>query len=91
MGIDRVEVSFDDLEAVRATNEFVGEWNEVELGDVESNETWVQWRYDWDAAPGDHLIRVRATDTTGFRQSPIIVNPAPDGAEGYHTVAVRAV
>ena len=91
VGIDRVEVSFDDLEAVRATNEFVGEWNEVELGDVESNETWVQWRYDWDAAPGDHLIRVRATDTTGFTQSPIIVNPAPDGAEGYHTVAVRAV
>ena len=91
IGIDRVEVSFDDLETFRNTEEFVGEWNEVELGEVVSNETWVQWRYDWDAPPGDHIIRVRATDSSGFTQSPVLVNPAPDGAEGYHTIVVRAV
>jgi len=79
VGIDRVEISLgeDDI------------WEEVELAVVESNETWVQWKYDWDATPGDWLIRVRATDTAGFTQSPLQVAPAPSGAEGFHTIAVQ--
>lgn len=84
IGIERVEI-------------FIGEeadtpdsvWTEVELANVESDETWVQWRYEWDATPGDWLIRVRATDKSGFTQSPIPVAPAPDGAEGFHTIIVR--
>jgi DMSO/TMAO reductase YedYZ molybdopterin-dependent catalytic subunit len=79
VGIDRVEISLgeDDI------------WEEVELAVVESNETWVQWKYDWDATSGDWLIRVRATDTAGFTQSPLEVAPAPSGAEGFHTIAVQ--
>ena len=91
VGIERVEVSIEDAERVRDTNEFVGEWVEVELANVESNETWVQWRHDWEAPAGDHVIRVRATDSSGFTQSPLPVAPAPNGAEGYHTIVVRAI
>jgi DMSO/TMAO reductase YedYZ molybdopterin-dependent catalytic subunit len=79
VGIERVEISLGEDEV----------WQEVELAVVESNETWVQWKFDWDATPGDWFIRVRATDTSGFTQSPITVAPAPNGAEGYHTILVQ--
>ncbi len=79
VGIERVEISLGEEDV----------WQDVELAVVESNETWVQWKYDWDATPGDWIIRVRATDTAGFTQSPIQVAPAPSGAEGFHTVVVR--
>ena len=49
----------------------------------------MQWRYDWDAEPGDHLISVRATNADGEPQSPTPVPVAPDGAEGHHTIRVR--
>jgi len=100
VGIERVEVSIEDAGPVRETNEFFGDWVEVELANVESNETWVQWRFDWDVlaagsegAPptGEYVIRVRATDTTGFTQSPEFVAPAPNGAEGFHTIVVQAI
>ena len=91
VGIERIEVSIEDADQVRQTNQFVGEWVEAELANTESDETWVQWRLDWDLPAGDHAIRVRATDTTGFTQSPLPVAPAPDGAEGYHTIVVRAL
>jgi DMSO/TMAO reductase YedYZ molybdopterin-dependent catalytic subunit len=79
IGIDRVEVSFGEDDV----------WVQAELANVESDETWIQWRYDWDAPAGDWLIRVRATDKNGFTQSPISVAPAPNGAEGFHTIVVR--
>lgn len=79
IGIDKVEISLGEDEV----------WEEVELAAVESNETWVQWKYDWQATQGEWVIRVRATDGSGFTQSPNSVAPAPNGAEGYHTIAVR--
>ena len=79
IGIERVEVAINDDDS----------WVEVELAEPGSDETWVQWKYDWDAPPGDHLVAVRATDKDGFTQSPIPVAPAPNGAEGYHVVRVR--
>ncbi|MDW3177820.1 MAG: molybdopterin-dependent oxidoreductase [Acidimicrobiia bacterium] len=79
IGIEKVELSIGEGDI----------WQEVELAVVESNETWLQWKYDWQATPGDWLIRVRATDSSGFTQSPISVAPAPNGAEGYHTIFVR--
>lgn len=91
IGIERVEVSIEDADQVRETNEFLGEWVEVELANTETNESWVQWRHDWTATAGDHVIRVRATDMSGFTQSPLVVAPAPDGAEGFHTIVVRAI
>jgi hypothetical protein len=51
-----------------------------------TNDTWVQWRRDWAATPGNHLLRVRATDKTGAVQTPDRVTPFPDGATGWHNV-----
>ena len=84
IGIDRVEVGFTSSDDQTTT-----EWFTAELAPVESDETWVQWRYDWDAPPGDWLIQARATDRSGFTQSADRVEPAPNGAEGYHTILIR--
>jgi DMSO/TMAO reductase YedYZ molybdopterin-dependent catalytic subunit len=50
---------------------------------------WVQWRYDWPYAPGDHVFRVRATDGTGALQDVTRAPPHPDGATGLHAIAKR--
>lgn len=84
IGIDKVEVGFTSSEDQSST-----EWVTAELAPVESDETWVQWRYEWDAPPGDWLIQARATDRSGFTQSSNRVEPAPNGAEGYHTILIR--
>jgi DMSO/TMAO reductase YedYZ molybdopterin-dependent catalytic subunit len=77
-GIARVEVQVDD-----------GEWREARLGEVLSANTWVQWMLPWDATPGVHTLRVRATDGTGEVQTAEVSPPAPDGATGRHTRRVR--
>lgn len=79
-GISRVEVQIDE-----------GEWRTATLGETTSDHTWVQWVLDWDAPPGDHQIRVRATDGTGETQTAANAPPAPDGATGWHSrkIAVR--
>lgn len=51
--------------------------------------TWVQWRYDWDAAPGSYDIRVRATDGIGQLQIEEVTPVRPNGATGYHSTSVR--
>jgi DMSO/TMAO reductase YedYZ molybdopterin-dependent catalytic subunit len=76
-GISKVEVGID------------GTWHEAERSTPISDATWVQWRYDWDASPGDHRISVRATDGDGMLQEEIPSRPAPDGARGWHTVTVH--
>jgi DMSO/TMAO reductase YedYZ molybdopterin-dependent catalytic subunit len=78
-GIDRVEVQVDD-----------GDWREAELADLDGErDTWRQWRVAWDAEPGRHRLRVRATDGEGETQPEDEVEPIPDGAEGWHTVTVE--
>jgi DMSO/TMAO reductase YedYZ molybdopterin-dependent catalytic subunit len=72
-GIERVEVQIDD-----------GPWQTCELGNVASDDTWVQWRLVWDASPGEHVARVRATDRTGATQTSDTAAPAPNGATGWH-------
>ncbi|GAA1727407.1 molybdopterin-dependent oxidoreductase [Isoptericola hypogeus] len=74
-GIGRVEVRVDD-----------GDWVAAEVADTVGPDTWRQWRYDWDAAPGDHLVAVRATDAGGVVQTDAQAPPAPDGATGWHTI-----
>ena len=76
-GVAKVEVSIDD-----------GEWVEARLGSDVSIDTWRQWAYDWDATPGEHTVRVRATDATGETQTEVVARPDPDGATGYHTRTV---
>jgi DMSO/TMAO reductase YedYZ molybdopterin-dependent catalytic subunit len=76
-GVTQVEVQVDD-----------GPWGPAELSVPISEATWVQWRYSWDASPGSHTIRVRATDGTGTAQDSQVTRPPPDGARGYHTIQV---
>ena len=54
-----------------------------------SDATWVQWVVQWDVTPGDHTIRVRATDGTGETQTEAHTPPAPDGARGWDMSRVR--
>ena len=52
------------------------------LGDVASKNTWVQWVYEWNAAPGDHVLTVRATDGDGQTQTSEIEPPIPERGDG---------
>lgn len=65
-----------------------GGWADARLADPISLDTWRQWVYEWEATPGTHTIEVRATDESGFTQSPDPVPVVPDGAEGWHSVSV---
>jgi DMSO/TMAO reductase YedYZ molybdopterin-dependent catalytic subunit len=74
-GVSRVEVGVD------------GVWGEARLSAPISDATWVQWVFDWTAAPGRHTVQVRATDGTGEVQTQVPSPPAPDGARGWDTVS----
>jgi DMSO/TMAO reductase YedYZ molybdopterin-dependent catalytic subunit len=77
-GIERVEVRVDE-----------GDWQEAALGSDVTDDAWRQWVLDWDAAPGKHVIQVRATDKDGYTQTADVARPDPDGATGYHTRTVK--
>jgi DMSO/TMAO reductase YedYZ molybdopterin-dependent catalytic subunit len=77
-GISKVEVQVDG-----------GAWNPATLATEIGPQTWVQWKWTWGATAGDHVIAVRATDGTGETQSAIPTPPPPDGARGYHQIAVQ--
>lgn len=78
-GIEKVEVQVDD-----------GKWVEAELRTPPlSDLTWVQWRYDWEATPGNHTLRVRARDGKGKKQLERRQGVRPEGATGYHERSVR--
>ncbi len=79
-GIAKVEVRVDE-----------GGWHECELGDAVSENTWVQWRYRWEADPGEHVLTVRATDREGVTQTSEVARPAPDGASGWHSRQVEVL
>ena len=77
-GISKVEVQVDD-----------GPWEQAELGVALSDATWRQWVWTWEAEPGDHTLRVRATDGTGETQTSDSAPPEPDGATGWHSRKVN--
>lgn len=77
-GVSRVEVRIDG-----------GPWREADLGGVPSDDTWVQWVYRLDDAPGEHTVEVRAVDGDGVPQPEGPRPVAPNGAEGYHRIRVR--
>jgi DMSO/TMAO reductase YedYZ molybdopterin-dependent catalytic subunit len=66
-----------------------GKWNQATLAVVPGLDTWRQWVWHWDAAPGTHLIEARATDKTGYTQTSLIEAPEPNGASGYPAIQVR--
>jgi DMSO/TMAO reductase YedYZ molybdopterin-dependent catalytic subunit len=74
-GITAVEVSVDG-----------GAWQPATIGEKLSNATWVQWKLNWQATPGNHVLEVRATDGTGDVQTTDVTRPDPDGARGHHKV-----
>jgi len=77
-GIQKVEVRVDG-----------GDWNEAELATAISADTWVQWRWEWDASAGQHQVEARATDATGAVQTAEVADTVPNGATGYHTIPVN--
>jgi len=78
VGIERVEVGIDD-----------GRWQEAELAAEDTIDTWRQWVYRWRATPGEHHLKVRATDRSGLTQTADRAEPFPDGATGQHEILVR--
>jgi DMSO/TMAO reductase YedYZ molybdopterin-dependent catalytic subunit len=75
-GVEAVEVGID------------GTWHQARLAAQDTIDTWRQWYYPWRATPGKHTLQVRATDKTGYTQTPVYHKPEPNGATGYHTVHV---
>ena len=78
-GIDRVEVQLDDQG-----------WIDATLSEPLSKDAWVQWSAQVDLDPGEHVLRVRATDGTGATQTSELARPRPDGATGWHTIRITA-
>jgi DMSO/TMAO reductase YedYZ molybdopterin-dependent catalytic subunit len=77
-GIAAVEVQVDK-----------GPWQEAALAAVPGLDTWRQWTWQWAApAPGNHTIQARATDKTGYTQTSVIADVAPNGASGYPSAMV---
>lgn len=79
-GIVGVEVRVDD-----------GAWEPADLADEVSTDTWRQWSYAWEAAPGTHRLQVRAVDASGRPQTAREAPVVPDGATGLHEIEVRVV
>ncbi|MBF6124177.1 molybdopterin-dependent oxidoreductase [Nocardia brasiliensis] len=77
-GIRGVEVQIDN-----------GPWQPARLAEEQSIDTWRQWVYDWDATPGTHTLRARATDATGEIQTAERRDVVPDGATGHPTVTLQ--
>jgi DMSO/TMAO reductase YedYZ molybdopterin-dependent catalytic subunit len=74
-GITGVQVQVDD-----------GPWQDADLATEISVDTWRQWSWQWDATPGEHVLRVRAVDATGAIQTARRQDVVPDGATGLHEV-----
>jgi DMSO/TMAO reductase YedYZ molybdopterin-dependent catalytic subunit len=77
-GISKVEVRVDN-----------GAWQQATLSPVPSIDTWRQWTLKWQATPGQHRITVRATDNGGDTQTDAVAPPDPDGATGWHSIAIE--
>ena len=77
-GISAVEVQIDEEP-----------WQPAQLAETVGPDTWRQWRFDWAATSGAHTITVRATDATGQLQTADVAPAAPDGATGYHEIAIK--
>lgn len=41
------------------------DWQEATLSSRTGRYAWTKWSIDWDATPGSHVLRCRATDSTG--------------------------
>jgi DMSO/TMAO reductase YedYZ molybdopterin-dependent catalytic subunit len=62
-------------------------WHDAELDEPLGDHAWCGWRWTWEATPGEHELRCRATDATGRTQPD---EPAWN-AGGYCNNAVQKV
>jgi DMSO/TMAO reductase YedYZ molybdopterin-dependent catalytic subunit len=76
-GISRVQVNVDG-----------GPWRTATLAAADGTDTWRQWVWAWDAAPGLHTLQVRGTDGTGAVQTESQAGVFPSGATGWDSVVV---
>jgi DMSO/TMAO reductase YedYZ molybdopterin-dependent catalytic subunit len=74
-GIEAVHVAIDG-----------GAWLPAEISAPPTNDTWVQWVARVPVEPGDHVVRVRATDKRGLVQTGVERDVVPDGSTGWHSV-----
>lgn len=77
VGISGVQLQIDD-----------GPWQDADLAEAISVDTWRQWSFPWQATSGQHLIIVRAIDASGDVQTSAQASVAPDGATGHHAINV---
>jgi DMSO/TMAO reductase YedYZ molybdopterin-dependent catalytic subunit len=63
-----------------------GAWRTADLARPISADTWCQYSATLPLDAGTHTLQARATDADGNVQSDTFAAPAPDGAEGLHTV-----
>lgn len=75
-GIERVEIQVDG-----------GPWLRAELGGVPDTDTWVQWGLRVPLGSGQHQVAVRATDRSGYTQTPVQHDVVPDGATGWDSIS----
>ncbi len=81
VGVARVDVRLDD-----------GGWQEVELAEEVSIDTWRQWRHEFrDVEPGQHAVTVRAIDRAGTVQTAERTEPIPNAATGHHRITFTVV
>jgi len=76
-GIAAVEVSADN-----------GPWHPARLAAADGIDTWRQWTWTWDAAPGLRQLQVRAIDKAGVTQPSRRAPVYPSGATGWDSVVV---
>ncbi|ROS75075.1 DMSO/TMAO reductase YedYZ molybdopterin-dependent catalytic subunit [Curtobacterium sp. PhB130] len=85
-------VAWQPHTGVKAVQVKVGaeDWQDAELADSVSADTWRQWVYRWTATKGSHEVQVRAVSTDGEVQTSVQRPPAPNGATGWDTVTLTA-
>ncbi len=97
--VEQVEVSIDDgpfmaaeLETFeRAASAFpaINDSLQVSLGRTYPfRGVWTLFRFTWDAEPGSHQLRFRATDADGGMQ-PVVDSDLTDGSTGYWSIRVQ--
>src|SRR6476646_10053725 len=79
-GIAKVEVSADN-----------GPWQKATLAASGGIDTWRQWMWGWDARPGLHNLRVRATDNSGATRTPQRPYPVTNSASGWDSVVLTVM
>jgi len=77
---------------VKAVQVKVGsaDWQDAELADSVSSDTWRQWVLRWTATAGTHAVQIRAVGADGQVQTSVQRPPAPNGATGWDTITLTA-